>query len=423
MFNKLRSSLCGLLLGFASLAASARPQTIEVAPFAPHRVRVSEVVASSQVIEKSPLHYPDAARNAGIQGRVVLQVVVGETGEVKDVTVVSGDPALAPAAAEAVKHWKYKPYLLDGVPIEMETEVSINFDLKPPESTAPSLGTFEDDAYSNESFGFAYPLPRDWVRETQALRKRLAASGQLGTYVLLAAVHIPQQKAALEADSSFVLSAIASAGRNCQQYLEGLASVLRTREQANQKGTISSLTIAGSAFYRADFEFGESPRYHTFLCTQSKDYLLDWNMVGLSKGDIESTVTTLNRMHPVPSHPASAPPAAIPASPNQPSVSQTPPPVGQIGVSPAVTQGLLVKRVDPVYPKHAKHAHLQGTVVLSAIISKNGEIRDLEVVDGPIEFVVSAVNAVRQWKYRPYLLGGEAVEVDTTITVNYTLSF
>ena len=165
MFTKLRR-LCCLLLGVARFTASARAQTTEVPPSAPHRVRVSEMAGSSLITEKSSLNYPDAARNAGIQGKVVLKVVVGETGEVKDVTIVSGDPVLAQAAAEAVQQWKYKPYMLDGAPIEMETQVSINFDLKPPESTAPPLGTFKDDAYSNESLvlstrsrkiGFAKP--------------------------------------------------------------------------------------------------------------------------------------------------------------------------------------------------------------------------------------------------------------------------
>ena len=140
------------------------------------------------------------------------------------------------------------------------------------------------------------------------------------------------------------------------------------------------------------------------------------------QGDIESTVSTLNAMHPTPSHPASAPPAAIPASPNQPSVVRTPQLI-RVRVSAGVTQGLLFKKVQPVYPEHAKYAHIQGAVVMSAIISKNGDVTDLEVLDGPIELVVSAVNAVRQWKYRPYLLKGEPVEVDTRITVNYTLSF
>jgi protein TonB len=70
---------------------------------------------------------------------------------------------------------------------------------------------------------------------------------------------------------------------------------------------------------------------------------------------------------------------------------------------------MVIKKVQPVYPPQARHAGIQGTVVMSAIISKNGDVVDLEVLNCPIELVVSAVNAVRQWKYRPYLLMGEPV--------------
>jgi len=85
--------------------------------------------------------------------------------------------------------------------------------------------------------------------------------------------------------------------------------------------------------------------------------------------------------------------------------------------------GLLIKKVQPVYPPEAKYAHIQGTVVLQAVISKTGDVVDLEVVSGPIELVVSAVNAVRKWKYRPYLLMGKPVAVSTQIVVNYVLQF
>jgi protein TonB len=71
----------------------------------------------------------------------------------------------------------------------------------------------------------------------------------------------------------------------------------------------------------------------------------------------------------------------------------------------------------------AKLAHLSGTVVLRAIISKTGTIEDLEVsfATSPM-FVLASINAVRQWTYRPYLLNGQPTEVDTTITVNYAMT-
>jgi TonB family protein len=75
-----------------------------------------------------------------------------------------------------------------------------------------------------------------------------------------------------------------------------------------------------------------------------------------------------------------------------------------------------------VYPPEAKAAHIQGAVVLSAIISKTGTVENLQVVSGPKELVTSALDAVKKWTYKPYLLNGEPTEVQTTITVNYSLA-
>jgi TonB family protein len=82
---------------------------------------------------------------------------------------------------------------------------------------------------------------------------------------------------------------------------------------------------------------------------------------------------------------------------------------------------MLIKKVQPIYPQEARYAHIQGTVRLMAVINKTGDVVDLEAIDGPIELVVSAVNAVRKWKYRPYLMNGAPVDVYTEVVVNYIL--
>jgi TonB family protein len=396
-------------------------QVPESQPSTPRRMQVSEVVASSLVSEKTPLKYPDEARNAGVQGTVVLKLVVSETGEVKEVSVVSGDQLLAQAATAAVRQWKYRPYTVDGVPVEIETQLGINFHLKTPGHTAPPLGTFRNGVYSNEFFDFDYPLSRDWVRETEAMRRRLGSGGQpSGMYVLVAALHIPQQTASLEADSSFVLSAISSDGRSCEQYLKGLADSLGSQKVAKDHATIVQLSIEGRDFYRADFDFHESPSHRAFLCNQSKDYLLQWNIAGRSKEAVEGVVSTLHSIG-TPQTSALAATSSQGSSDSAPGTQNTPQ-VVRVKVSQGVNQKMRIKDVAPVYPPDAKYAHIQGTVVMSVVISKNGDIIDVEVLTGPIELVVSAVNAVRQWKYRPYMLKGEPVEVQTQITVNYVLS-
>lgn len=86
------------------------------------------------------------------------------------------------------------------------------------------------------------------------------------------------------------------------------------------------------------------------------------------------------------------------------------------------TAGFLIKRVNPQYPKKARKQHVQGTVLLTATISKEGNIVDLAVVSGDPLLVEAAVKAVNQWKYRPYLIAGKPMEVRAEIQVNFTLS-
>lgn len=93
----------------------------------------------------------------------------------------------------------------------------------------------------------------------------------------------------------------------------------------------------------------------------------------------------------------------------------------RIRVGGNVQQAAIVHQMQPVYPQIAKTAHIQGTVILHAIIAKDGTVQELQYVSGPPLLMRNAMDAVRQWRYRPTLLNGEPVEVDTTISVIFTL--
>jgi protein TonB len=86
-------------------------------------------------------------------------------------------------------------------------------------------------------------------------------------------------------------------------------------------------------------------------------------------------------------------------------------------ISSAVIQGLLIHKVDPVYPRDA--SRMDARVVLHAIISKSGTVKSVEAVSGPEELKQAAVDAVKQWRYQSYLLNGEPVEVDTTVVIEF----
>ena len=98
-------------------------------------------------------------------------------------------------------------------------------------------------------------------------------------------------------------------------------------------------------------------------------------------------------------------------------------PAQRIRVSQGVAQGLLVTKVEPVYPAQAKAAKVQGSVVLGVIIGKDGSVQYLKVINSASDLLnQAAIDAVKQWKYRPYLLNGDAIEVDTQVTLNFPLA-
>jgi periplasmic protein TonB len=105
------------------------------------------------------------------------------------------------------------------------------------------------------------------------------------------------------------------------------------------------------------------------------------------------------------------PPAVVP----RPTIS------APLRISEGVAQGFLVRQVQPVYPPLARQARIQGAVLLQAIIGKDGSIENLRLVSGHPMLAPAAIQAVRQWRYRPYTLNRQPVEVQTEITVNFVL--
>lgn len=226
---------------YLKVSSSGAPGAVSAAQAA-GPMRVSAGLMAGNVVSQVPPVYPPDAKVKGIQGTVVLKAVISKSGDVEQLAVVSGPTELQVSALDAVKQWKYKPYLLNGQPVQVETTINVNYTFSDPSALPPS---------------------------------------------------VPGES-----------------------------------RQAGKPVRVSAGVMAGQA----------------------------------------------------------------------------------------------IVQVPPVYPADAKAAGVQGTVVLHAVVSRDGEIEDLQVVSGPGELAGSAVDAVRQWKYKPYLLNGEPVEVETTVNVNYTLA-
>ena len=92
-----------------------------------------------------------------------------------------------------------------------------------------------------------------------------------------------------------------------------------------------------------------------------------------------------------------------------------------MNVSQGVSQGLLIKKVQPSYPRNALALRIEGPVELMETISKTGDITHIKILSGDPQLTRAAAEAVKQWKYKPYLLNGEPVEIQTQVTINFKL--
>ena len=107
---------------------------------------------------------------------------------------------------------------------------------------------------------------------------------------------------------------------------------------------------------------------------------------------------------------------------NRPLLPTPPPPVVRAIRTSSMLEGNLIRRVEPVYPPLARNARIQGPVVVYALISKVGTMENVRALSGHPLLVPATIDAVSQWRYRPYILNGEPIEVETQITVNFYLS-
>ena len=121
----------GGIIGSVPTAAPPPPPPPPAAPkpVTPQRIRVGGNVQAAKLIRQPRPIYPPLAKQARISGHVILNAIIGKDGTIQNLTVASGHPLLVPAAMEAVKQWVYQPTLLNGEPVEVVTQIDVNFTL------------------------------------------------------------------------------------------------------------------------------------------------------------------------------------------------------------------------------------------------------------------------------------------------------
>jgi TonB family protein len=369
--------------------------------------------ASALAVKKVPAVYAEKTRANGVQGTVVLKILITETGNVTEATAVSGDPDLAQSAVDAIKQWKYKPYVVDGKAMPVQTQVSFDFRIRPP-APRNMPGSFKHDMYQNQFLGLTYPLSSQWFRVDLPISSH--AASDTGEEILLAASHAPVAPDAWGTPSTFVLgTTLPSPGRSDgKQELAALTATLSAEKKVSQDGDIGQFETAGLTFYRADFQVSND-QYQTIVCTLANGHLFHWNFLAVSKPAMNEAVATLRAITQIET--LSANPSATPESTApKPAIVIT-----RMRVSSGVLAGLLQKKVDPVYPQGAKDLHIQGTVILHVIVDDQGNVTSIGLVAGPGMLAPATIDVVSQWKYKPYMLNGKPIELDSTVEVRFTL--
>ncbi|MEO8658617.1 MAG: energy transducer TonB [Bryobacteraceae bacterium] len=119
----------GIIGGIPSAAPPPPPVKEAPKPVTPQRIRVGGNVQSAKLIRQPKPSYPPLAKQARIQGTVRFNAIIGKDGTIQNLTLVSGHPLLVPSATDAVKQWVYQPTLLNGEPVEVVTQIDVNFTL------------------------------------------------------------------------------------------------------------------------------------------------------------------------------------------------------------------------------------------------------------------------------------------------------
>jgi TonB family protein len=299
----------------------------------------------------------------------------------------------------------------------------------------PENGTIVDGAYSNQCLGFSYPIPDGWEPNFEVgaiVPEGMATHSSGGGVILL----VLDQHTGRPFRNRIVLSSLHATGFKID--IDGFVSkFVRAQVSQSQEDTELSrdtfpANFAGKQFFRADYResLPAGALYKAFIATKFREHFLGWSLVAGSPQELEESAGSLQRIsfrvdEPVQSCKDAPPSTGIIGGvlSSKPSMSQSNSGLPmRVRVSQGVSTGLLVTKVPPQYPDDAKQARIQGQVVLKALIDKNGDVEDLSLVSGHPLLAPAAIEAVKQWKYKPYLLNGQPVKVETQILVNFQLS-
>ncbi len=425
------SSAVGGLV-FAGAMASAQTTAPE------HRVRVLGDTMAQRVVTRVEPVYPVAALEKHVAGEVTLYTAVGKDGAVEQVAVVDGPPALQRAATDAVKQWKFKPWLVNGSPVEVDTTVILDFRPGMP-SAAPAVRggaiAIAKPVGNASSAPVAPVAPVAPGAAAQAPAKVASAgtgkAGGVDWETDRRAALVPAKPAvAAPATAGSGSPGLGAAG-------EGVSGAA-VRPLRASSGTVEASVPRGTRTPTGIVRKNDRTEWRLVkkVAPAYPQEAVDAGIEGVVVvAGVVKTDGMLRDLHVV-SGPAALHQAAIDAAAqyvyepvmrgDELGEASTQVPVvftltGPAKVAPEVMAGRILDSFMPPYPPEAIKQGISGAVILHVLIGRQGEVKDVRVVSGREVLRATAVDAVKQWRYEPYKRNGVDVEVETDVEVQFSL--
>ena len=424
------SAVWGLV--FAGAMASAQTTAPE------HRVRVLGDTMAQRVVTRVEPVYPLAALEKHVAGEVTLYTAVGKDGAVEQVAVVDGPAALQRAATDAVKQWKFKPWLVNGSPVEVDTTIILDF--RPGMSSAapgvPGGAIAIAKPVGNASSTPVAPVAAVAPAAAQAPAKVASAgAGKAG-----GVDWETDRRAALVPAKPAVAAPATAAGSGPSAPVaagEGVSGAA-VRPMRASSGTAEASVPRGTRTPTGIVRKNDRTEWRLVkkVAPAYPQEAVDAGIEGVVVvAGVVKTDGMLRDLHVV-SGPPALHQAAIDAAAqyvyepvmrgDELGEASTQVPVvftliGPAKVAPEVMAGRILNSYTPPYPPEAIKQGVSGAVILHVLIGRQGEVKDVRVVSGREVLRATAVDAVKQWRYEPYKRNGVDVEVETDVEVQFSL--
>ena len=257
-------------------------------------------------------------------------------------------------------------------------------------------GSVKANTYTNAATGITWAFPHDWT--------------------------VQDNKVSVLGGDHHVILRLLPSGTESQELVEFNYSMNNSTGNPNPdlatkgwepSGHSGYYTLGGGIpAHRSDYKSKSEPTHYLTLLDGQHHGNVSIVLIATSASRMDEFVKAVLQMQIQPDWgtPEAPPTAVTPGSPPR-----------RVRVSQGVSQALLEHKVQPTYPERARKQHIEGSVVMLAHISTEGSIMNLFVLTGDPMLAPAAIDAVSQWRYKPYLLQGNAIEVETQIVVNFSL--